>query len=251
VQAHQGHLDLQALGRTLSTVRETSAETAQAAQVRSALALSRRVAGLDLEVDVEGGKVILGGVVPSAEAAAIAEAIVADTSGVVEVENRLVVDAQAAASGYERTLLQRIADLETRVAIQERLAREPLLHGTELRVGVEDGRVVLEGMVEDESQRASAQSLAEAIAGADAVHVQIESRSAGGAERLAKRVEFELYAADAFAIDGMRIAADAGTVHLEGLVRSEAERLLAGRLAASVPGVREVVNDLRLRGEVL
>jgi osmotically-inducible protein OsmY len=35
-------------------------------------------------------------------------------------------------------------------------------------------------------------------------------------------------------------------VHIEGSVRSQAERLLAGRLAEVVPGVRQVVNDLAL-----
>jgi osmotically-inducible protein OsmY len=244
--AYTGRLDLHAVGRTLTDLHETSLDVTLAAKVRSALALSRRVSGLEIDVEAQGGTVILHGFVPSAETAAIAEAIAADTSGVTRVESRLEVDA-AVASSLERTLLQRVADLEARVASQERLAREPLLSGTDLHVRVEDGEVVIEGRVDNELQRASAQSIAEAIAGSAALRNQIETRvghdSGAG---LARRVEFELYATDAFVLEEIAVEAEGSVVRLDGVVWSEAERLLAERLAVAVPGVRQVVNELQL-----
>jgi osmotically-inducible protein OsmY len=43
----------------------------------------------------------------------------------------------------------------------------------------------------------------------------------------------------------LQVHSQAGRVRLEGSVRSEAERLLAVRLAEGVPGVREVANELK------
>lgn len=247
--AYSGRLDLHAVGRTFSDVRETSLDAALEAKVRSALALSRRVAGLDLRLAVQRGQVTLDGVVPSSEASAIAEAIVADTPGVERVANRLRIDPEVAATGYERTLLQRIADLETRVAIQEHLDAEPLLEGGHIDVRIEEGEIVLEGQVANEMQRATALHIAESLAGPTEVRSLLASQAGDeeDGDRLARRVEFELYDSGAFTLDDVRISNDGGDVWIAGTVRSEAERLLAGILATHVPGVTRVYNELGIR----
>lgn len=247
VLAYADRLPLRDIGKTLSTVRDNSLDAALEAKVRGALALSRRVSGLKVDVEARSGLVTLAGRVPTQEARSIIEAIVGDTPGVAGVENRLVVDPRAAASGYEQTLLQRIDDLETQVALQERLRREPLLAGANLKVDVERGVVVLRGWVESDLERDGAQKIAQAAVGAEHVRNELQTLSpAGGSEdRLARRVEFELYSSRAFDLARIQIRSQAGKVRLEGSVRSEAERLLAARLAEAVPGVREVVNDLK------
>ena len=246
--AYAGPLPFRRISQTLSSVRNTSLDTALETKVRGALALSRRVSGFKVGVQAHSGRVTLAGRVPSQEARSILEAIVADTAGVASVDNQLVVDPGAAASGYEMTLLQRIADLETQVAVQERLRREPLLAGADLKVAVERGDVVLRGWVEGEQERNAAQQIAQAAVGADHVHNELQTPRAArdGEERLATRVEFELYSSGAFDLAQLRIHSQDGRVQLEGSVRSEAERLLAARLAGDVPGVKEVVNDLKL-----
>lgn len=246
--AYADRLDLRQIGRTLSTVRDTSLDAALVAKVHGALALSRRVSGMKIQVSARSGVVTLAGRVPTQEARSIVEAIAADTPGVSGVQNRLLVDARAAASGYEQTLLERIADLETQVALQERLRREPLLAGANLKVDVERGVVVLRGWVESDLEHASARKIAQAAVGAEHVRNELQTLSptSGAEDRLARRVEFELYSTRAFDLTRIRIRSEAGQVRLEGPVRSEAERLLAGRLTEAVPGVREVVNDLSL-----
>lgn len=234
--------------QTFSTVRASSLDAALVAKARSALALSRRASGLDIDVAADAGTVTLAGRVPTAEVGAIVVAIVADTPGVTAVENRLEVDPKAVANGYEAALLQRIVDLETQVSLQERLAREPLLAAARIRVEVESGRVVLRGAVETEREREAAEQIARAAVGAEQVRNELQALdpARGGDEALALRVRFELFSTEAFELADMAIDSQGGRVRLEGLVRSEAERLLAARLAEGVPGVRAVQNDLEI-----
>ena len=70
-------------------------------------------------------------------------------------------------------------------------------------------------------------------------------------EKLAHRVEFELYSTKAISLKTVQIHADKGTVTLTGNVSSRAEKLLAGKTAQSVEGVRKVVNSLTVPDEVL
>ena len=245
VFAYADRSGLRDISQTLVSMRDTSLDAALGAKVASALALSRRVSGMKVGVAVRSGVVTLEGRVPSQEARSIVEAIAADTPGVTGVENALVVDPQAA-NGYEETLLQRISDLETHVTLQERLRHEPLLAGANLNVDVEHGVVVLRGWVEDELERASAQKIAQAAVGTEHVRNELQALSPtpGTEDRLARRVEFELFSTGAFDLDRVQVHSKAGRIRLEGPVRSKAELLLAGRLAEAVPGVREVVNHL-------
>jgi len=236
------------IGKTLSTVRESSLDKALEAKVRSALALSRRVSGLQIEVAAHARIVVLTGRVPTAEVRSIAEAIVSDTPGVAGVENRLQVDPRAVANGYEASLLQRIADLETQVSLQDRLRREPRLSAGNVKTEVEQGVVVLRGAVESDLERGIAQQIAQTTVGADHVRNELQSLNPSGREGdgLARRVQFELFTTNAFDLAHLQVRNQAGRVRLEGTVRSEAERLLAARLAEGVPGVREVANELKL-----
>lgn len=246
--AYADRPQLQNIGKKLVSMRDTSMDAALGAKVRSALALSRRVSGMKVGVSAQSGVVVLEGRVPSQEARSIVEAIAADTPGVKGVENALVVDPQATATAYEGTLLQRISDLETQVTLQERLRHEPLLAAANLNVAVEHGVVVLGGWVEGDLERTTALKIAQAAVGTEHVRneLQMLSPNATGEDRLARRVEFELFSTGAFELARVQVHSEAGKLRLEGSVRSEAERLLAARLAEGVPGVREVVNRLTL-----
>ena len=63
-------------------------------------------------------------------------------------------------------------------------------------------------------------------------------------DKLARRIEFELYSTKAVSLKTMQIHVDNGTATLSGNVSSRAERLLAERVAQSVEGIRKVVNNL-------
>jgi osmotically-inducible protein OsmY len=63
-------------------------------------------------------------------------------------------------------------------------------------------------------------------------------------DRLARRVEFELYSTRALPLQGVQVRSQDGTVSLTGPVTSRAEKLLAERVTQSVEGVKRVVNNL-------
>lgn len=69
-------------------------------------------------------------------------------------------------------------------------------------------------------------------------------------EKLARRVECELYSTKAVPLKTVQIHADNGTVILIGTVNSKAEQLLAEKIAQSVEGVRKVVNNLSAPQEI-
>lgn len=64
--------------------------------------------------------------------------------------------------------------------------------------------------------------------------------------RLERRIEFELFSTGAFDLKSLDIAVADGKATLAGTVRTEAERVLAERIAEEVPGVTQVLNELRI-----
>lgn len=65
-------------------------------------------------------------------------------------------------------------------------------------------------------------------------------------EKLARRVEFELYSTRAFNLDEIQVTANNGSVALNGRVSSRAESILASNTAKAVDGVRSVTNNLKV-----
>ena len=63
-------------------------------------------------------------------------------------------------------------------------------------------------------------------------------------DKLARRVEFELYSTRALPLQSVQVRSQDGTVTLTGPVTSRAEKLLAERVSQSVDGVKRVVNNL-------
>ena len=70
---------------------ETSTDAMTTVMVKTALALSKRVSARDVSVDTVHRVATLTGTVPSEEARAIAGQIAADTSGVRDVRNLLMI----------------------------------------------------------------------------------------------------------------------------------------------------------------
>ena len=229
-------------------------ETAR--KVKTALGLSKRLAGFDIQVAASDGIVTLGGQVPSEDIKSLAGAIGRDTPGVTDVKNDITVDPGAQPSSES----VHVEDLEIRVAILEALARSRELGGKNIDVKVENRTVTLSGTVETPTQRNGAEQIARAVDGVAGVtdnlvvtNPQADSETpptgtppVESTTDLAKRVQFELYQTDAFDTRAIQIKADDGTVTLSGTVRSRAEQLLAERVAQSVSGVKKVINELKV-----
>lgn len=240
------------------TLFSSSGDAATARKVKTALGLSKRLAGFDINVTVSDGVAALSGQVPSEEIKSLAGAIARDTPGVTDVKNEIAVDPAAQPSSES----VHVEDLEIRVAILEALARSRELAGKNIDVKIENRVVTLSGSVETPAQRNGAEQIARAVDGVAGVtnsltvtnpQAATEPPSTGSAPTdsvgdLAKRIQFELYQTDAFDTRTIKVKVEDGIVTLSGTVRSRAEQMLAERVAQSVSGAKKVISELKVTG---
>lgn len=233
----------------LRSVKDTSQDAATTSKVKTALLLSKHVSAFDIKTTTTRGVVNLSGEVPSEEMRRLAGAIAQDTSGVAQVQNDLVVNPGAGRNPAMANLGDRIADLEVKTIVIDRLARAPEFKDKRLTVQVARQVVTLEGTVDSPAQKRAAEDIAIQAPGVQSLVSQITvADGQAGAEsiddRLARRVEFELYSTKAVSLKTVQIRSQDGTVVLSGSVPSRAEKLLAEKVAQSVEGVKKVVNNL-------
>jgi hyperosmotically inducible periplasmic protein len=235
-----------------TSIKESSEDAATATKVRTALMLSKHVSPYAISVKTEQGAVSLTGQVPSEEVKAMAGAIAQDTSGVKELHNNLVVDPGTRPSPEASRLTERVADLEIKTIVEDTLHKNPELKDSPIELTVRERKVNLNGVVETESQKSLAQQIAWGVQGVVGVINNLSVKTPGGGapeDKLAKRVEFELYSTKAFSLNTLQIHSLDGTVTLAGSVSTRAEKLLAEKIAQTVTGVRKVVNNLSVMGE--
>ena len=232
---------------TMRSVKETSQNVATTSKVKTALMLSKHVSTFDINVTTNQGAVTLSGEVPSEETRRLAVAIAQDTPGVKLVQDNLVVN-----PGAERnkdTLADRVADLEIKTILIDQLARSPELKDKRLTVQVSKRIVTLDGAVDSPAQKRAAEQVVLQVPGVQGIAgtLSVANAQAGldtAEDKLARRVEFELYSTRAVPLKNVQIRSQDGTVILSGGVGSRAEKLLAERVTQSVDGVKRVVNNL-------
>ena len=233
----------------LRSVKASSQDAATTSKVKTALLLSKHVSAFDIQTATTHGVVRLAGEVPSEETRRLAGAIAQDTSGVAQVQNDLVVNPGAGRNPAMANLGDRVADLEVKTIVIDRLARAPELRDKRLTVQVARQVVTLEGTVDSPAQKRAAEDIALQVPGVQNLVSQLivadgQSAPESPDERLARRVEFELYSTKAVSLKTVQIRSQDGTVVLSGSVPSRAEKLLAEKVAQSVDGVKKVVNHL-------
>jgi hyperosmotically inducible protein len=224
--------------------------------VRTALLLSKHVSPFDIKVETTQAEVSLDGQVPSEQIKAVAGAIALDTSGVKAVHNNLGINPSTARNPETEGLGERVADLEIKTLVGEGLSQNAELAGKHIATDVKNRTVVLSGTVETSAQKNQAEQIAWQVTGVQGVTDNLSAANAqtnpeSVDDKLAHRVEFELYSTKAISLKTVQIHADNGTVTLSGNVTSRAEKLLAEKTAQSVEGVRKVVDNLAAPDEAL
>ena len=237
------------LGDTLRSVKETSQDAATTSKVKTALLLSKHVSAFDVKASTNRGEVTLTGEVPTEETRRLAGAITQDTSGVTAVHNNLTVNPAARGNQEMEQLGDRVADLEIKTLVIDQLGRSPELKDKQIKVQVSKRIVTLDGAVDTPAQKRAAEQMALQAPGVQGLAGQLAVANAAAVpesadEKLARRVEFELYSTRALPLQSVQIRSQDGTVILTGPVTSRAEKLLAERVTQSVDGVKRVVNNL-------
>jgi len=237
------------IGDTLRSVKETSQDAATTSKVKTALMLSKHVSAFDVKASTNRSEVTLTGEVPSEETRRLAGAITQDTSGVTAVRNNLTVNPAARGNQEMEQLGDRVADLEIKTLVIDQIGRSPDLKDKRLTVQVAKRMVTLDGAVDTPVQKRAAEQIVLQTPGVQGLAGQITVANAGAVpesadDKLARRVEFELYSTRALPLQSVQIRSQDGTVFLAGPVTSRAEKLLAERVTQSVDGVKRVVNNL-------
>jgi len=237
------------LGDTLRSVKETSQDAATTSKVKTALLLSKHVSAFDVKASTNRGEVTLTGEVPTEETRRLAGAITQDTSGVTAVHNNLTVNPAARGNQEMEQLGDRVADLEIKTLVLDQLGRSPELKDKQIKVQVSKRIVTLDGAVDTPAQKRAVEQIALQAPGVQGLAGQLTVANAAAVpesadDKLARRVEFELYSTRALPLQSVQIRSQDGTVILTGPVTSRAEKLLAERVTQSVEGVKRVVNNL-------
>jgi hyperosmotically inducible protein len=231
------------------SIQESTQDAATTSRVRTALLLSKHASPFDITVQTLQGEVTLEGQVPSEQVKTVAGAIAQDTSSVKRVHNNLAVNPSIERNPDREHLGDRVADLEIKTLVTEALSKNAELNEKHITTEVKGRTVTLGGTVQTASQKYAADQIAWQVPGVQGLTDNLGVSDAlatpeSADDKLARRVEFELYSTKAIPLKTVQIHADNGTVTLTGTVLSRAEKLLAEKAAKSVEGVRRVVNSL-------
>lgn len=139
-------------------------------RVKMALAQDPVVKARQVNVDTFRGVVQLNGFVDSPEAKSQATVVAQNVEGVQEVQNNLEVHQQA------RTVGTFIDDATITAKVKTALVGDPTTEAVEVKVDTRDGVVQLSGFVDDESEKAAAERVAQNVAGVQRVENEIEVR---------------------------------------------------------------------------
>ena len=231
------------------SIQESTQDAATTSRVRTALLLSKQVSPFDIKVQTIQGEVTLEGQVPSEQVKTVAGAIAQDTSSVKQLHNNLGVNPLIERNPDREHLGERVADLEIKTLITDALSKNAELAEKHITTEVKGRTVTLGGTVQTVSQKYTVDQIAWQVPGVQGLTDNLSVSDAQAVpesadDKLARRVEFELYSTKAIPLKTVQIHADNGTVTLTGTVSSLAKKLLAEKTAKSVEGVRRVVDSL-------
>ncbi len=191
--------------RAAGVVVQQATDATTTGKVKSAFALSKRLSVYDIGVDTSGGVVTLTGGVPSEIDKQLAVSVAKDTNGVKQVNDQLVVQEGVQPSEASLRESARVADLEIRAGLQERLAVSPELKDKEIQSSVQDRVVTLTGTVDTPAQKTGAEQVARSVPNVANVlnSLSVSNPAAGQSEvpgvsgakdsELARQVSFALF----------------------------------------------------------
>ncbi len=217
--------------------------------VAAALAAEPALPEGNIRVAVEDGAVTLSGAVDSRQRGNLAARTAMGVRGVRRVENRLALSIDTA-----------FGDQEIRRNIRSAIRWDALVDGGQIRVAVDDGRVVLTGAVPSAAEKSRAFELAwvSGVEDVDAQGLEVEERNPREEYRGSKyegvtdqgitaAVEDRLGNDPRVADAPVDVRVDSGVVNLQGQVATLKAKRAADRAAGAIVGGWRVKNYISVR----
>jgi osmotically-inducible protein OsmY len=204
------------------------------------LSRSTRIRASEIGVIVKGGAVTLSGMVQTLDEKACAERAIKNIKGVRAIANDIEVKLPAQ---------MRKADEHVAEQISRLLTWYSSLRNMDVRAEVDDGHVTLTGQVDFLYQKSLA---AERVAELESVvgvsnQITIRDRQAIDQNEVKRQITAALHRHAAVEASGIQISVANGKVILEGVVDACCERDLIAEAVRSTHGVREIVDNLKVR----
>lgn len=242
------------------TLSQDIAEARQETQIWTTYALSPHLRASNLKVSVDNGRATLTGNVEEGVAKDLAKQIALGVSGIREVDNQIVVQADyiAPAPSAERSYGEVIDDASITAAVKSKLLWSKYTDGLATDVDTKAGKVKLLGTADSAAAKELAGRLAMNTHGVVAVDNQLVVKGAKPSatdtvKHSAQEAKHDiadswittkvkstfLYSSNVDAAD-ITVSTKNGIVTLSDKVASGAERALAIELARNVRGVQSV-----------
>lgn len=230
-------------------------EARQESQIWTTYALSPYLRANDLKVVVHSGKATLTGKVDENVNKELAKEIALGVSGIKEVDNQIVVQADYQPKITVQNYGQVIDDATVTAAVKSRLAWSKNIDSMAIRVETKSGRVALTGTAANSDAKESAGRLAVGTRGGVSVSNQLLITNKSVTEDASQKISDSwittkvkstfFYSRNVSGSD-IEVATKDRVVALKGRVDSGAERALAIELAQNVRGVKSVsANELK------
>ncbi len=152
----------------------------------------------------------------------------------------------------ERGILVAREDARIRLDIQALYVEQEVGRLKNVTVDVYEGAVLLTGTVIDQGGKATAGALAASVTGANPIYNEIqvvpdaEMRDAAADLAIETRIKRDLRATDGVRSANLRWHSVNGTIYMFGRALSLAERDLALEVVGRVPGVRNIVDRVKV-----
>lgn len=192
----------------------------------------------DIAVSVTNGVVTLTGFVKSFTDKLEAEAAAKRVAGVVAVANDIQVKMPSSEERPDPEIAR-----DTVAAIKSQLP----ISAEKIKVVVKDGWVTLEGVVEWQYQRTTAEAAVRRIKGVKGIINAILLKPRAQPSEIKRKIQDALLRSAEVDANHIVVEADGSVVTLKGRVRSWIEREEAERAAWSAPGVTSVVDQITVQ----
>jgi osmotically-inducible protein OsmY len=246
-------------GPTTEAVSTALKDAVISARIETIFLANGHLSPFNIKAATSNGVVTLSGSVSDEIQKELAGELAQSVEGVEEVVNLLTVVPAPEVERPERSWRQRVDDMTTTASVKSRLLYHKQLRGLKLGVKTFQGVVTLYGVVGSEETRSRVEQLTHDTRGVidvmnnltvapreEMTPIQNVGRQFSD-EWVEKRIETSVLLNQHVNVRGLDIEVNDGICILTGTVDSEPQKDLVRSMALNTAGVKDVVNEIRVK----